>query len=409
MAIPTLSVQLSLDASSYGNTFFTLDSATRGVLDGTTYKLGGEFYVDITSYAQTITVNRGRSRELDRYATGQASVTFQNQDRTFDPSYTSSTLYPNIVPRRPIRITANGSAIYQGYVDDWNLDYNVSGESDATATCIDGFGILSKQTLAAATATSQLSGARIAAVLAKPEVNWPLSMQAVDAGQQTLQADVIAQDENALSYLQLVELSEPGSFFISRDGKATFKDRNTAAVVGSVTLSDDGTGIPYNEVQVAYGTELLYNRVVITRLGGVAQTASSTTSQTTYGLASLDQAGLLVDTDANSLTLANYLLGSYATPELRFDSVTIELSALSTANQNTLLALDLTNVITVKFQPNRTGTRISQNCEIIGISHQVRPDSHRMTFKLATTVGVAFVLDSIPYGKLDDTTVVLGF
>jgi hypothetical protein len=378
------------------------------VLDNTTYTLGGEFYVDITSYAQTITVNRGRSRELDRYATGQASLSFQNQDRTFDPSYTSSTLYSNIVPRRPIRITANGSAIYQGYVDDWNLDYNVSGESDATATCIDGFGILSKQTLAAATATAQTTGARIAAVLAKPEVNWPLSLEAIDAGVQTLQADVIAQDENALQYLQLVESSEPGSFFISKDGKATFKDRNTAAVVGSTTLSDDGTGIPYNEVQVVYGTELLYNRVVITRAGGSPQTANNTTSQTTYGLASLDQAGLLTDTDANALSLANYLLGQYSSPELRFDSVTIELSALSTTNQNTLLGLELTNVIVVKFQPNRTGTRISQNCEIIGIAHQVRPDSHRLTFKLAQTDGrVAFVLDDAVFGVLDTSE--LGF
>ena len=377
------------------------------MLDNTTYTLGGEFYVDVTSYAQSISTTRGRSRELDRYATGQASVTFQNQDRTFDPSNSSSSLYPNIVPRRPIRITANGSAIYQGYVDDWNLDYNVSGESDASATCIDGFGILSKQTLAAATATAQLSGARIAAVLAKPEVNWPLSLQAVDAGQQTLQADVIAQDENALTYLQLVEASEPGSFFMSADGKATFKDRNTAAVVGSVTLSDDGTGIPYNEVQVAYGTELLYNRVVITRVGGVAQTANSTTSQATYGIAALDQSGLLIDSDTNSLSLANYLLGQYATPELRFDSVTIELSALSTANQNTLIGLELTNVIVVKFQPNRTGTRISQNCEIIGIAHQIRPDSHRITLKLASTVGVAFVLNSLAYGVLDTNS--LGF
>ena len=408
MAVPTLSVQLSLDASSYGNTFFTLDSATRGVLDGATYKLGGEFYTDITSYAQTITTNRGRSRELDRYAMGQASVSFQNQDRTFDPSNSSSSLYPNIVPRRPIRITANGSAIYQGYVDDWNLDYNVSGESDASATCIDGFGILSKQTLAAATATAEYSGTRIANVLAKPEVNWPLSLEAIDVGAQMLQADVIAQDTNALTYLQLVEASEPGSFFVSKDGKATFKDRNTAAVIGSVTLSDDGTGIPYNEVQVVYGTEMLYNRIVVTRAGGSPQTANNTTSQTTYGLASLDQSGLLTDTDSNALSLANYLLGQYASPELRFDSVTIELSALSTADQNTLLGLELTNVIVVKFQPNRTGAQISQNCQIIGVAHQVRPDSHRVTFKLAQTDGrVAFVLDDAVFGVLDTSE--LGF
>ena len=408
MAVPTLSVQLSLDASSYGNTYFVLNDTTRGVLDNATYTLGGEFYVDVTSYAQSISTTRGRSRELDRYATGQASVSFQNQDRTFDPSNSSSSLYPNIVPRRPIRITANGSAIYQGYVDDWNLDYNVSGESDASATCIDGFGILSKQTLAAATATAEYSGTRIANVLAKPEVNWPLSLEAIDVGAQMLQADVIAQDTNALTYLQLVEASEPGSFFVSKDGKATFKDRNTAAVIGSVTLSDDGTGIPYNEVQVVYGTEMLYNRIVVTRAGGSPQTANNTTSQTTYGLASLDQSGLLTDTDSNALSLANYLLGQYASPELRFDSVTIELSALSTADQNTLLGLELTNVIVVKFQPNRTGAQISQNCQIIGVAHQVRPDSHRVTFKLAQTDGrVAFVLDDAVFGVLDTSE--LGF
>lgn len=409
MPTPTLSVQLSLDASSYGNTFFVLNAATRGVLDNATYTLGGEFYTAITSSVQSVSTNRGRSRELDRYTTGQANVQFVNQDRKFDPSNTASTLYPNIVPRRPILITANGYSVYQGYVDDWNLDYNVSGESDAVASCIDGFGILSKQTLAAATATAQLTGARIAAILAKPEVNWPLPFETLDAGQQTLQADVIAQDTNALQYLQLVEASEPGSFFISKDGDATFKDRNTAAVVGSTTFSDDGTGIPYNEIQVAYGTELLFNRVVVTRAGGSPQTANNTTSQNQYGLAAFDQSGLLLDTDANALSLANYLLGQYAQPELRFDSITIELAALSTANQNTILGLELTNVVVVKFQPNRTGTRISQNCEIIGIAHQITPQSHRVTFKLASTVGVAFVLDSATYGKLNDTNVVLGF
>jgi len=408
MATPTLSVQLSLDASSYGNTYFVLDSATRGVLDGTTYTLGGEFYVDVTSYARSVSTNRGRSRELDRYATGQSTISFKNQDRMFDPSYASSTLYPNIVPRRPIRVTANGYSIYQGYVDDWNLSYNVSGASDATASCVDGFAILSKQSLAAGTATSQTSGARIAAVLAKPEVNWPLLLENIDAGVQTLQADVIGEDTNALSYLQLVETSEPGSFFISNDGKATFKDRNTAAVVGSITLSDDGTGIPYTDVEVVYGTELLYNRVVITRDGGAPQTANDTTSQTQFGVASLDQSGLLIDSDSNALSLANYLVGQYADPELRFDSVTVELAALSTADQNAILAIELTNVIVVKFQPNGVGARISQNCEVIGISHQITPDSHRVMFNLAQTDGrVAFVLDSATYGILD--TSILGF
>lgn len=197
-------------------------------------------------------------------------------------------------------------------------------------------------------------------------------------------------------------------FFISSDGKATFKDRNTAWTVGTATFSDDGTGIPYNEIQVVYGTELLYNRVVITRLGGAPQTAQNTTSQATYGISSLDQSGLLIDTDTNSLSLANYLLGRYEDPELRFDQVTIELAGLTTAQQNTILALDLTNVITIKYQPNRAGTRITQNTQILGINHMIRPDSHKVALKLGATDGrVAFVLDSAAYGVLDTSS--LGF
>ena len=406
MATPTLSVQLSLDASSYGNTYFVLDNATRGKLDNATYTLGGEFYTDITSYVKDVSTSRGRSRELDRFSTGSASISFKNQDRLFDPSNTASTLYPNIVPRRPIRVTANGYSVYTGYVDDWNLSYDISGLSDASAACVDGFAILAKQNLSASTAVAQASGTRIAAVLAMPEVNWPLSLESIDTGSQTLQADVIAQDTNALTYLQLVESSEPGSFFISADGKATFKDRNTAWTVSTATFTDDGTALPYSEISVIYGTELLYNKVVTTRVGGVPQTANSTTSQTTYGVNTLDQSGLLVDTDANALALSNYLLGRYQYPELRFDSITTELSGLTTTQQNQILALEMTNVVTVKYQPNDIGAVITQAMQILGVSHQIRPDSHRVSLKLGATDGrVAFVLNSTAFGVLNTSTI----
>ena len=405
---PAISVQLSLDAASYGNSYFILDKATRGVLDNTTYTLGGEFYTDITTQVLSLNINRGRSRELDRFATGAASVTFKNLDRTFDPTYTSSTLYPNVVPRRPIRILSNGTPIFTGVVDDWSFAYEVGGRSEATANCVDGFALLSKQTLNQASGTAQTTGTRIAAILARPEVNWPLSLEAIDNGQQTLQADAIAQDTNALQYLQLVESSEPGSFFINGAGLATFKDRNTAASTAIATFSDDGTNLPYTDISVLYGTELLYNRVVVTRAGGAAQTAQSTTSQTTYGISSLDQTGLLIDNDTNSLALANYLLAKYQNPELRFDTITFELAALTLAQQNQLLGIEITNNVTVQFQPNQTGPRISQTCQVIGISHSARPETHTITFQLAATDGrVAFVLNSTLFGVLDSST--LGF
>ena len=148
------------------------------------------------------------------------------------------------------------------------------------------------------------------------------------------------------------EQTENGSFFISSAGSVTFRDRNAASAAGSVTFADDGTGIPFVACEVVYGTELLYNRVTVTRSGGTVQTASNANSIALYGISALDQAGLLTDTDANSLALANYLLGQYQQPELRYDSVTVEMSALTAAQQAAVLGLDMTSVVTVKFTPN---------------------------------------------------------
>ena len=415
---PVISVFIGLDPDSFGNSFFLLGSDTdtpftspRSVLDNEVFGLGGVFNVDVTSYVTGLTISRGRSRELDGYQTGSASISFTNRDRSFDPTNTASAFYPNIVPRRQITIVAGNQVtpVFSGFVDDWNLSYDVGGQSEAAAVCMDGFGLLSKQILSAFTATSQTSGERIDEVLSRSEIAWPATARSIDTGAQTLQADSVAADTNALSYLQLVENSEPGSFFISTAGSAVFRDRNTASVVGEVVFSDAGTGIPYNEIDIVYGTELLYNSVSITRSGGTQKTASDAASIAAFGISALDENGLLLDTDDSSQSLAEFYVGKYSQPEYRFNSITVEMAMLSKVDQDTLLALDLTDVIVVNFTPNQTGSAISQNCEILGISHSIRPASHRVTFMLATTTYVAFVLDSATFGVMDDAEIVLGF
>ena len=405
MSIPVLKVELGLEAISSNASFFTLDDATRGVLDGATYKLGGTVYFDVTTQVKSVSTSRGRSRELDKFTTGTAQIVFANQDRAFDPSNTASPYYPSIVPRREIRITSGNVTQYVGLVDDWNLSYDVGGLSDAQATCVDAFAQLAKQTLNTFVATSQKTGTRIAAILARSEVAWPVTLEAIDTGQQTLQADTVTQDVDVLSYLQLVEQSEPGSLFISKDGFVTFKDRNTAAVTAAVTFADDGTGIAFTNVQVVYGTEQLYNRVSLTRLGGTVQTATNATSIAEYGIAALDEQGLLMVNDTDTGYIASYLVGRYANPELRFEEVTVEMAGLSVADQNLVLGLELSNVVTVKFTPNAVGAQISSKCMIIGLAHDIRIDSHKVTIRLAQTDGkVAFVLNDTTFGVLDVNT-----
>jgi hypothetical protein len=402
MGLPTKTVEIGFDLSSAGGPFFTLDDAVQGVLDNPTYTLGGSIFYDVSQYVVNINSNRGRSRELDKYNAGQLEVTFDNTKRIFDPLYASSPYYGQIVPHREIRVRSNGSAVFYGLIDDWNLNYNPSGDNTASAIASDGFTLLAQQTLSAHTATPQLTGARINAVLDRPEVNWDLTRRNIDTGTISLQGDVVDEGAIALNYLQIVETTESGSFFIDKAGTATFQDSLTGpSSTGLVTLSDDGTGVPFSNIAVVYGSDLLFNRVVVTRLGGLPQTAEDTDSQNSYGISALNFDGLLFNSDSDASALADALLGTYSEPEYRFDYITVQMSELSTAQQNSLLKLDLTDQVLIKFTPNGLGAQISKYGQITGIEHRIGIFVHELTFKFRTLAFAEFVLDDAVFGLLD--------
>lgn len=402
MALPTKTVEIGFDLTSAGGPFFTLDDPVQGVLDNTSFTLGGTLFYDVTDYVININSNRGRSRELDKYNAGGLEVVFDNSTRVFDPLNSASPYAGQIVPHREIRVRSNGSAVFYGLIDDWNLNYNPGGDNTAAAVASDGFTLFAQQTLSAHTATPQLTGARINAVLDRPEVNWDSANRNIDTGTINLQGDVVDDGTAALGYLQLVETTESGNLFIDKSGRITFQDALTGpSSVGLVTLTDDGTGIPFSNVSVVYGSELLYNRVVITRAGGLPQVADDTDSQNSYGISSLNMDGLLFNSDADSLSLADALLGTYSEPEYRFDSITVQMSELSTEQQNSLLALELTDQVQIKFTPNNIGSQIVKYGQITGIDHRVGIFVHELTFRFRTLEYAEFVLDDAVFGLLD--------
>ncbi len=89
---------------------------------------------------RSVGTSRGKSRELDQFDAGQFSVVLDNRTRAFDPLYTSSPFYSLLKLRQIVYITTNavyGSPnILTGYITNWDLSYDVNGDSIATILTI---------------------------------------------------------------------------------------------------------------------------------------------------------------------------------------------------------------------------------------------------------------------------------
>jgi hypothetical protein len=438
MPAPTTTVTAYLELSATGGDFFILDDPTKGELDNATFTLAGVVGLptDITDRVNRVSITRGASSPLFSARTPPAarwSVQLNNEDRQFDPSYPFG-FYTDVVPGRRVKVVSNDITIVDGQVEDWNFEYSPSGRSVAMIDASDALAALAAIELDGFTATaSQLPGARINAVLNRSEVAFTHNRN-IDTGIDTLQGDTVADGTNVAAYLQTVARSDYGTFFAARDGRITFKDRHSNVGLTPVLFDDTGTGIGFESIELQYGSELLANRVSITRVGGTTQTKDDTTSQATYRIRTLSQGGLLLETDGQAEDLAEFLLSVLKQPQLRVTSLTVELAALSKTQQDQVLALDLTSPVDVEFTPNGVGeptfllaenddelvtegdvdlaadtadlpAPITRNCVVEGISHSISAGgtTHVVTLSLGDALFTSlFVLDDAEFGVLDD-------
>jgi hypothetical protein len=125
---------------------------------------GSPTWVDVSSYVRGIEINRGREADLNPFDSGTARVELDNRDGRFNPSNTASPYYPNVKPRRQIRITATYTTPTRV-----NLVTNPSVESNTA-----GWGAGAGQTLS-----------RVAGNLNGDSGQWVLRSTATNTGSNT--------------------------------------------------------------------------------------------------------------------------------------------------------------------------------------------------------------------------------
>lgn len=401
MPIPSLKVEIGFDLTENPVApFFRLDDAVQGRLDNTEYRLGGTLFFDVTDYAINVDIQRGKSAILSEFPPGECNVSFTNHTRAFDPLFTASPFYPEIVPKREMRVTSGGELIFQGWIEDWDLDYSPSGDSVATAKAVDTLTVIANQTVDAFTPSVEKAGARINAVLDRPEINWPSTLRDIDEGAVDLAANPVPQDASALTYLQNVAGSDPGYVFVTRDGKFAFRDRRKAPTSATLVALGEG-GIPVSNIVVNYGSELLFNRVSVSRQFGGTAIASDVASQDSYGIRDLVVNEVQLNSDADLIDFALGYASLFSRPEYRFDAVTLSLEKFDTSIQQQILALEIGDVCSISFTPNGIPPQIVRYVEVREINHNVDTEFHTVELGFDETRYAPLILDDAVFGRLD--------
>jgi hypothetical protein len=220
---------------------------------------------------------------------------------------------------------------------------------------------------------------------------------------------VVNEGTGTLSYLQLVETSEFGTLFISREGNVVFRERNSVPNVISLVFSNTTTdplltAIPFIDVNIVYGSENLYNRVLLENDEAIPDTgfAEDLDSQALYGVRVYDKSGLLVQNPADLQFLSDYLLARFSQPQYRFETVTVSLDNIPTDKQNLVLDLEIGDIVEVKFLPSGVPPAIEQYCRVIGINNSWDTNSKNITFSLERLDFAIFILNDAVLGVLDD-------
>jgi hypothetical protein len=397
---------------------FTLDDAQQGILNNTSFVLDGvDQFSEITTQVTGIRAFRGKKNVLDSIAPGTMTITAIDPARAFDPFNEASVYYdttddtPGLSPLRQIRLSRNGEFLFKGRVVDFAYDYGTALTKNlptVVITCADDLFLLSNTFLSAFTPSEELSSARVSTILDRPEVGYPAGTRDIETGTTTLGAYAIAEGTSVTSYLRAIsDDAEAGRVFVSRDGDLTFDARLGSTLSGpTVEFNDDGTDTPYSGLSIDFSTDQVINRATVQRVGGTAQTDSDATSITLYQTQAVSKTGSFLSSDAQALTLAEYLLAP--NPEARFSDVQVNFAALTTNQKNAVAILEIgdTVQITRNFASGSPAS-ITSELAVEGVEHTIDPrQGHRMRiFTSPTTLVYELILDDAEFGKIDSSNV----
>ena len=412
MALPA-QIAVSFDFSS-GATFsagFVIGSSENGVIGVNAFGASDVVIpvVDLTPDVYSISIRRGRNIMKDTYEAGTAIVRVLDPLGYFNPQSVTSPYYPYLTPLRKLRVSATtdtaSNFLFSGYVNDYRY-YFPQGQETAYVDilCTDGFRLLQMANVATITDTTagQTTGTRMEKIL--DDVQWPSSMRNISTGQNTCVADP-GTIRTTLEAVKNVEFSEGlGSFYMSPDGTATFKDRSeVVASLGAAATEFDQTGnIPYKNVKYAFDDKLIINSVTFNRVGGTAQLVYDQASIDAYFPHSLTQENLVAETDEIVANIAREYVTTRAYTTIRIDEMTVDLLDPAVPT-DTMIGLDYFDNLTIT-NVTQEGSTIVKTLQAQGFAWDITPNKMTTTITTLEPIADGFIIGSSSYGIIGVST-----
>lgn len=397
--------QFKLDISKLDKPAATIPSH---VLDGR------DQYIDVTTLSTRVNYSRGRNNPNEQFAPGQISFNL-NDDKTspagqLSPFQTDSPYYndvvgvPGLAPLRPLRLSRETEYMFVGRVNNYTPNYT-HGELDMVyVSGADNLTMLARTYLPAITTIIQTTDQRLTTILDHANVNYE-GLRNIEASTLTLGAYPIAADTNTAEYVEQIRQAERGRIFISRNGTLTSQKRTGATLTTpTINFTDRGDGYKYISIDVDTNAETIVNQVKINRVGGTQQTVENAASRNQYYTRTKTENNNLLETDAQTLALANYLLSPQAKPY--FNAVTTEYGRLTNTQRTALTKLEIGDTISIT-KTLKSGDIFTQLLAVEGLEGAIIfEDGHALKiYTLPTVLKTYLKLDVPVYRKLDNNNV----
>jgi hypothetical protein len=387
-------------------------------------------FTDITSYLRAFTTRRGRANELGDFVAGTMSFSVSNADNRFNPNSTSSPYYDSanartkIQPLKRVRMSAtydsNTYRIFEGFLQSVPVKFISEGaDSIVTFTCVDafkifqsfrldgvgwrlglaGFSELGQTTSLGYEDTQELTSERITRIL--DTIQFPTNRRDILTGTRQVISQPLS--TNVLTGLRECETAENGQFFIAKDGKVTFRNRdyklsNTKAINVQGTFSNDGTNLPYTNVSTSFDDNEIVNVYEWQRSGGNVQYKADADSVLRYRAKESNKTTINVS-DSDVLSIIEQKIAETSLPILRIDELTCN-PRENTSLWEQVLGREFGDRISVKIV-NVDNSSFTDELWIESITHNVNASSQTWswTATLSPAGSSAWILGQAKLGE----------